>query len=499
MFKFVIDEGYPHFKDAPLIESPPRIITYPPWLYRIKKGGYPELGAHAEEKPDFHYPFWVFRMDELLGYNDGYPYLKEQKPKPKVTEVKQYDYISVYASNETDFKHNGLSILLPTECTITEELNGTYELSLRHPFDDEERWQFIRQYSIIKAEGQLFRIYRRHAAMTSDGIREISAEGMHVFYDLNFYFIRDARPFYKSGQPALEWIMGRTYKPYSEKPPFKVHSDIEAARTAYYEKMSVTEALIGADNSFVSRWGGELKRDNFDITINARRGKEDAFQISYGVDMTEIEEEIDLSDYCTRIYWEGSIEGSDNTYRGVTTLSRTDVPNVGCHIMKCTSFKVSQQEYDANPKIFVQLAQEYLINKCSPLINYTVSFVNLKDYELYNDFIDLQSCELGDCGYVYNESLGISTYQQVTKKEVNAITGEVISIQLGSCKRTFTRDVSPNGTGSNSGRNDIISNEISKNNSWNALGAAGYSWQTFSDRKITWNDLKAIPWEEEET
>ena len=112
MFKFVISEGYPHFKDAPPLESPPRIIIYPPWLYRIKNGGYPELGIRAEENPDFHYPFWVFRMDEFFGYNDGYPYLKEQKPKPKVTEVKQYDYISVYASNETDFKHNGLCMLL---------------------------------------------------------------------------------------------------------------------------------------------------------------------------------------------------------------------------------------------------------------------------------------------------------------------------------------------------------------------------------------------------
>ena len=54
----------------------------------------------------------MFRMDKFFEYNDGYPYLKKQKPKPKVIEVKQYDYISVYASNETDFKHNGLCMLL---------------------------------------------------------------------------------------------------------------------------------------------------------------------------------------------------------------------------------------------------------------------------------------------------------------------------------------------------------------------------------------------------
>ena len=38
--------------------------------------------------------------------------------------MKQYEYISVYKSDETDFSHNGIRILCPTECKITEVLNG---------------------------------------------------------------------------------------------------------------------------------------------------------------------------------------------------------------------------------------------------------------------------------------------------------------------------------------------------------------------------------------
>ena len=33
-----------------------------------------------------------------------------------------YDYISVFAPDETDFSHNGLRILVPTSCEITEVL-----------------------------------------------------------------------------------------------------------------------------------------------------------------------------------------------------------------------------------------------------------------------------------------------------------------------------------------------------------------------------------------
>ena len=57
--------------------------------------------------------------------------------------MKQYEYISVYKSDETDFSHNGIRILCPTECKITEVLNGEYSLTLTHPFDDLGNWKSV--------------------------------------------------------------------------------------------------------------------------------------------------------------------------------------------------------------------------------------------------------------------------------------------------------------------------------------------------------------------
>lgn len=64
--------------------------------------------------------------------------------------MKQYEYISVYKSDETDFSYNGIRILCPTECKITEVLNGEYSLTLTHPFDDLGNWKFLIEYNIIK-------------------------------------------------------------------------------------------------------------------------------------------------------------------------------------------------------------------------------------------------------------------------------------------------------------------------------------------------------------
>lgn len=48
--------------------------------------------------------------------------------------------ISIYAPNATDFSNNGLSLLLPIECTIEEQANGMYELTLVHPITSAGRW-----------------------------------------------------------------------------------------------------------------------------------------------------------------------------------------------------------------------------------------------------------------------------------------------------------------------------------------------------------------------
>lgn len=424
-------------------------------------------------------------------------------------EINQYEYISVYKSDETDFSHNGLRILCPTSCTISETLNGEYSLELTHPFDEWGNWKYLVEYNVIKAQGQLFRIYRKNTSMSADGAKQRTVSALHIFYDLNFYFIQSTRPIGKNGPEALDWITEHTYinrgssTAQSPKEEFTFSSDlkgdttaenIQYLHTAYYEDMSVTKALMGADNCFLNLWGGELIRDNFKVKINKRRGSDNSFNIRYGVDMTEIEEEVDFSGYCGAVYWEGTYKYTVNgdevesPYRGVASLNRVDLPKLPVIPMQYAKFEVNEADLTEGESIkdhFDRLARDYMLTNCSPIVNYRVSFANLKDFDMYKDFIGLQSCELGDIGSIYNEELGIQTTQQIVKKTIDGITGEVTSIELGSLRKSFTSNGRVNG-GYDSARAELLKNEISYNNTWEELGAQDLN---LSDLNASWSEL----------
>ena len=59
--------------------------------------------------------------------------------------------ISVFPADCNDFSTNGLCVLEPTTCEVTETLNGEWELSLVHPLDDRDRWTYLQVGCIIKA------------------------------------------------------------------------------------------------------------------------------------------------------------------------------------------------------------------------------------------------------------------------------------------------------------------------------------------------------------
>lgn len=60
--------------------------------------------------------------------------------------------VTIYAPDAEDFSSNGLGILKPSSCTVTEERNGMYELTLAHPITADLRWAQLQSGCIIKAE-----------------------------------------------------------------------------------------------------------------------------------------------------------------------------------------------------------------------------------------------------------------------------------------------------------------------------------------------------------
>ena len=65
--------------------------------------------------------------------------------------------ICIYEANETDWHGNGLCILQPSSCTVTEIAGGDFSLTLIHPITEDLRWKELQEERIIKAPVPAYR------------------------------------------------------------------------------------------------------------------------------------------------------------------------------------------------------------------------------------------------------------------------------------------------------------------------------------------------------
>lgn len=401
-----------------------------------------------------------------------------------VPSVDQGDYITVHdmATAQDDFDNNGLAILDPTACEISEELNGAYELTLTHPIDGTGKWKHLLELNIIKARGQLFRIYNKATKLNSDGSRERTVYARHIFYDLNGRLLEDSRPTDKNGHDFIDYIMNDTFDSDPEGHytayDYTYTSDITETATSYFQGVSPVAALIGEDNCFINRLGGELLRDNFYFSINQRResSRDHDEAISYSVDMLEVEETVDYTDLCTYLKcWDNFGNGYFVSY----------VPTVRLAHDICKEVRFNYETSDLGQ--LIKDGQAYFDSVCVPRVSYTVVFANLKNVELYKDFINLQKYNVGDTVNIHCEELDVITNQKIIKKTIDAISGDTISIELGDSRSSLTR-------------RDKFGQTIAKNTAESKENAALREELRKTKLKLmrTWGDADYFTWKETE-
>lgn len=74
----------------------------------------------------------------------------QPQPSPE-TVLESEGLILLYAKDEENFDSNGLCVLCPSSCVITEQAGGYYNLEMQHPMDEWGKWAMIEENSIIRA------------------------------------------------------------------------------------------------------------------------------------------------------------------------------------------------------------------------------------------------------------------------------------------------------------------------------------------------------------
>lgn len=360
--------------------------------------------------------------------------------------------IQIYNPDNTNYKKNGDMSLTPSTATIHVILNGSWDAELHHPIDQEGRWKYIVDGAVVKMPSfngdQLFRVKNKQKSDSG-----IDATMEPIFYDAkDDCWLTDVRPTDKTGQEALN-IMTAPNSKYVGK------SDITLRSTAYYEYMNLMEVINGnSDNSFVSRWGGEILFDNFSVIINQRVGGDYGVEIRYGknIPVDGLTEEVDTRDVVTRIYPK-AFNGFTMTDHGyVDSPLINNYPTVKCATMTFEDIKMREdaQEDDEENGVTVcdtqaeldaalraKCNEQYASGLDKPSVSISADMILLQNTEQYRDYKVLESVSIGDTVHCRNQHLGIVTDARVIELKYNSILKCVDSVVIGDYQYNYFQDV----------------------------------------------------------
>ncbi|PEK83580.1 hypothetical protein COK36_01555 [Bacillus cereus] len=354
--------------------------------------------------------------------------------------------IKLFKPDETDFLHNGIGILSDAvhEATVQEDLNGLYVLSFKYPLFSPHGLD-IKGQSLIQVptpDGeQLFRV-----ANPSPSMGIVSVFCYHVFYDLIDNFLEDTNIVGKTGLGALVQLKGALQYPTK----FNFFSDIGKLNNARLVRMNPIEALLdtGKDNSFLNRWGGELKRDNFNVNILEKRGLNRGVVIQHKKDLLGYEASVDWQSPITKIMPIG-FDGLLLPEKYVTSANVDKYVNPKIKTVPFENVKAAIGDYaDDEDAIPLEDAYALLRQKAramfendhvdQPLATYKVGFQELSQTEEYKDFAVLQSVYMGDTVTVDHSEDGIYIQAKVISYKYDPVKERYIDITLGNFKDSFT-------------------------------------------------------------
>lgn len=353
--------------------------------------------------------------------------------------------ISIFNKTETNFTHNGLGNLddYLINPVVTEELNGIFMLEFDYqihaPHSDELLPEMIVRAPVPDMVDQLFRISERSDAL---GAR-LHIVAYHIFYDLAKNLIEDTYLVNKTGAGALTQMLSATQFAHS----FTSSSNILTANNARLVRLNPVEILLddGLDNGFLARWGGEIIRDNFHVSMNNTRGSDNGVQIRDKKNLTGYQADVDYSGIVTRIM----PEGADGIFLPEKYVDSHHINNYVTPKIKVIKYDVEIGENEGEftqAQAFVELrrlaALEYSVNHVDlPNATYDVEFAPLERTEEYKYFSSLETINIGDKVTVIHEEDGLNISARMVSYQYNPATKSYIKITLGNVMPKFT-DVS---------------------------------------------------------
>lgn len=378
----------------------------------------------------------------------------------------------LYESDEKEFWSKGLGPLSDAEkCTVTEERNGAYTLSMTYPIDGAQADK-IANNRIIKADNaydlknQLFVIKTVTPIMTETGEISLSVYAEHISYITNDLSIPPELSLTGTAQQALDqWkdsLIG------GDASGITVDSDVTNTSSTLLSIQNVAnarQALGGVEGSILYNWKGEYRFDNLHISLKKQRGTTANTLLSYGRNLLTFEQEQNIAETYTTLYPYALVTAAGGMIQKLVTIDGylvdskyvSHYPN---RKIKTHDFTSDFQNYRIGAKpsenaeegvTYADLAtiKKYLKGKALhfmttndigvPKISTTITFADLSKTD--DELAKFEKLSLCDKVPVRFEKLGINSAIKVTRTVWNVLTDSYDSIELGDLNMTIGETV----------------------------------------------------------
>lgn len=342
----------------------------------------------------------------------------------------------LFPANATSFSSNGLGRLADAiSCEVREVLNGAYTLTMTYPFDGIHASD-IAHGRIIYAKAnqtdgpQAFRITQIQETLED---RKLKISANHISYDLSGYPIS---PFSATGiANALSEL--RSHCLVSS--PFSISTNLTNTSSAFKVEhaKSFRNCIGGEEGSLLDVFGGELKFDNFSISLLSSRGSNNGVSIRYAKNMESFMNVRSVESAFSGVL---SYYASGDTVvtGGIVNASGSNFPTPKIYLNDATSVfdstpTVSQLNSESTRYINANyIGREYIDTV-------TASFVSLGQTEEYKHLKAFETVDLGDTVNVIYKSFNTSI--KAVEHTFDSLNERYIKMVLGQKKATLYKTI----------------------------------------------------------
>ena len=352
----------------------------------------------------------------------------------------------LYNSDELEFNHLGICSLNEyLSCSVTEELNGSYELEMTYHMDSKAFPEILLRRIIYckpnpYSQEEPFRIY----SISTPINRVITINAAHVSYDLSGYPVE---PFYaNSAQQSLSLMKSSSLM----SNPFNFYTDIYKEGYLKVEYPRSIRNIIG--NEFMKLYEPEIEYRKFDIYFRQRRGSNNGVEIRYGKNLTHLQQDENVDNVYTAVYpfWykpeinenkEEKTRYIDLSRNGLVTIPNKVVPTLGSyqHVNILIYDLTSKFDEKPTPDDLINATNELIVSEKIgiPTLSMTVDFNQLSSSAEYSQYASLDKVMLGDTVTVKFEEANIEAEVKCVATTYNPATNRYTSIELGDARRTL--------------------------------------------------------------